>query len=151
MIKFTSCLPKVGGSLRVLRFLHHDIAEIFVLNTKNSFTIILRRTWCYLQMCRRFFAVLRFVTWNGCWTALHVKLSLCIFIYIFYLVHTRYFCCYSHFYLLSWVRARLYKLHKKGALDSQPQVIKFTSCLPRVGGSLLVLRLPPPLTRVAMI
>jgi len=41
--------------------------------------------------------------------------------------------------------------YKKGALDSQPQVIKFTSCLPRVGGSLLVLRLPPPLKLVAMI
>ena len=26
--------------------------------------------------------------------------------------------------------------YKKGALDSQPQVIKFTSCLPMVGGSL---------------
>jgi hypothetical protein len=25
--------------------------------------------------------------------------------------------------------------YKKGALDSQPQVIKFTSCLPMVGGS----------------
>jgi hypothetical protein len=24
---------------------------------------------------------------------------------------------------------------KKGALDSQPQVIKFTSCLPMIGGS----------------
>jgi hypothetical protein len=36
--------------------------------------------------------------------------------------------------------------YKKGALDySQPQVITFTSCLPRVGGSLRVLRLPPPL------
>ena len=34
---------------------------------------------------------------------------------------------------------------KKGALDSQSQVIKFTSCLPRVSGSLRVLRLPPPL------
>jgi hypothetical protein len=32
--------------------------------------------------------------------------------------------------------------YKKGALDSQPQVIKFTSCLPMVGGSL---RLLPPL------
>jgi len=41
--------------------------------------------------------------------------------------------------------------YKKGALDSQPQVIKFTSCLPRVGGSLWVLRLPPPLKLVAMI
>ena len=28
---------------------------------------------------------------------------------------------------------------KKGALDSQPQVIKFTSCLPMVGGSLRLL------------
>ena len=41
--------------------------------------------------------------------------------------------------------------YKKGALDSQPQVIKFTSCLPRVGGSLQVLRLPPPLKLVPMI
>ena len=37
---------------------------------------------------------------------------------------------------------------KKGALDSQPQVIKFTSFLPMVGGSL---RLLPSLKRVAMI
>jgi hypothetical protein len=36
----------------------------------------------------------------------------------------------------AWVRARL---------DSQPQVIKFTSCLPTVGGSRRVLRLLPPL------
>jgi hypothetical protein len=41
--------------------------------------------------------------------------------------------------------------YKKGALDSQPQVIKLTSCLPMVGGSLRVLRLPPPLNLVAMI
>ena len=32
---------------------------------------------------------------------------------------------------------------KKGALDSLPQVIKLTSCLPMVGGSLRVLRLSP--------
>ena len=30
----------------------------------------------------------------------------------------------------AWVRARLCKLQKKGALDWQPQVIKFTCCLP---------------------
>jgi hypothetical protein len=41
--------------------------------------------------------------------------------------------------------------YKKGALDSQPQVIKFTSCLPIVGRSLWVLRLLPPLKLVAMI
>ena len=41
--------------------------------------------------------------------------------------------------------------YKKGVVDSQPQVIKFTSCLPRVGGSLRVLRLPPPLKLLAMI
>ena len=40
---------------------------------------------------------------------------------------------------------------KQGAFDSQPQVIKFTSCLPMVGGSLWVLRLLPPPKRVAMI
>jgi hypothetical protein len=41
--------------------------------------------------------------------------------------------------------------YKKGALDSQPQVIELTSCLPMVGGSLRVLRLPPSLKLVAMI
>jgi hypothetical protein len=41
--------------------------------------------------------------------------------------------------------------YKKGALDSQSQVIKFTSCLPIVGGSLRVLRLLPSLKLVAMI
>ena len=46
--------------------------------------------------------------------------------------------------------ARLCRL-EKGALDSQPQVIEFTSCLPMVGGSLRVLRLPPPLKLVVMI
>ena len=50
----------------------------------------------------------------------------------------------------AWVRARLCKL-QKGALDSQPQVIKFTSCLAMVGGSLRVLRLLPPLKLVAII
>jgi hypothetical protein len=45
-----------------------------------------------------------------------------------------------------WVRARLCKLQNKGALDSQPQVIKFTSYLPMVSGSL---RLLPPLKLVA--
>jgi hypothetical protein len=40
---------------------------------------------------------------------------------------------------------------KKGAVDLQQQVIKFTSCLPMVGGSLRVLRLLPPLKLVAMI
>ena len=47
---------------------------------------------------------------------------------------------------MAWVHARLYKL-----FDSQPQVIKFTSCLPMVGGSLWVLRFLPPLKLVAMI
>ena len=41
--------------------------------------------------------------------------------------------------------------YKAGALDSQPQVIKFTSCLPMIGGFLRVLRLLPPLKLVAMI
>ena len=50
----------------------------------------------------------------------------------------------------AWVRARLCKL-QKGKLDSQPQVITFTSCLSMVGGSLRVLLLLPPLKLVAMI
>jgi hypothetical protein len=39
----------------------------------------------------------------------------------------------------------------KGALDSQLHVIKITGCLTRVGGSLRVLRLPPPLKLVAIL
>ena len=41
--------------------------------------------------------------------------------------------------------------YKKSALDSQPKVITFTSCLPMIGGSLRVFRLLPPLKMVAMI
>jgi hypothetical protein len=41
--------------------------------------------------------------------------------------------------------------YKKGALGSQSQVIKITSYLPMVGGSLRVLQLLPPLKLVAMI
>ena len=41
--------------------------------------------------------------------------------------------------------------YKKGALDSQLQVIKFTSCLPTVSGSLRVLRLPQPLKLMDMV
>jgi hypothetical protein len=41
--------------------------------------------------------------------------------------------------------------YKKGALDPQPPVIKFTSCLPMVGGSLWVLRLLPLVKLFAMI
>jgi hypothetical protein len=41
--------------------------------------------------------------------------------------------------------------NEKGSLDLEPQVIKLTSCLSMVGGSLRVLRLLPPLKLVAMI
>ena len=41
--------------------------------------------------------------------------------------------------------------YKKGALDSQPQVIKLTSYLPMVDGSLWELRLLPQLKLVTMI
>jgi hypothetical protein len=36
---------------------------------------------------------------------------------------------------MAWVRAWLCKLQQKGALDSQPHMIKLTSCLPMIGGS----------------
>jgi hypothetical protein len=38
--------------------------------------------------------------------------------------------------------------YKKGELDSQPQVLKCTSCLPMVGASLRVLRILLPLKLV---
>ena len=43
------------------------------------------------------------------------------------------------------------QITKKGAIDSQPQVIKFTSCVSMVGGSLRILQLLTPLKLVAMI
>ena len=49
-----------------------------------------------------------------------------------------------------WVRAHLCQL-QKGALDSQPQVVKFANYFPVVGGSLRVLRFLPPLKLVVMI
>ena len=48
---------------------------------------------------------------------------------------------------LSKIRRRLapdFLNYKKSALNSQTQMIKFTSCLPMVGVSLRVLRLLPP-------
>jgi hypothetical protein len=48
----------------------------------------------------------------------------------------------------AWVRARICEL-QKGC--TRLAVIKSTSCLPMVGGSLRVLRLLPPLKLVAMI
>jgi hypothetical protein len=53
-------------------------------------------------------------------------------------------------YFLSQGKSSWARWAKKGALDSQSQVIKFTSCLPMVGGSLRVPRLPPPLKLVAI-
>jgi hypothetical protein len=41
--------------------------------------------------------------------------------------------------------------YKKGALGSRLQVVKFTSYLPMIGGSLQVLPLLPPLKLVAKI
>ena len=52
---------------------------------------------------------------------------------------------YQHIINTAWVPTRLCKLQKKDELDSQPQVIKITSCLRMVGGSLRILRLLPPL------
>ena len=57
---------------------------------------------------------------------------------------------YNKFQNVKCIFPALY-ITKKGALDSQPQVITFTKYLPMVGGSLRVLRLPPPLKLVAMI
>jgi len=60
---------------------------------------------------------------------------------------------YFHFLYLNTGFAPGFVNYKKGALDSQPQVIKFTSCLklPMVGGSLRVLRLLPTLKLIATI
>ena len=51
---------------------------------------------------------------------------------------------------VAWVRTLRCKL-QKGCTRLRPQVIKFTSCLPIVGGYLVVLRLLPPLKLVSMI
>jgi len=65
---------------------------------------------------------------------LFVFLSDCVYIIWLYI-----FCIF-----LVWINNILHRI-------SFSQVIKFTSCLPRVGGSHRVLRLPPPLKLVATI
>ena len=50
----------------------------------------------------------------------------------------------------TWVRAGFVN-YKKGVLDSQPQVIKITSCLVMVDDCLRVLRLVSPLKLVVII
>ena len=51
----------------------------------------------------------------------------------------------------AWVRAQLCKLQKGYTRLAAASDKVYTSCLPRLGGSLRVLRLPPPLKLVAMI
>jgi hypothetical protein len=70
----------------------------------------------------------------------------CLYFFFFWLPNNS----YTPITNTACIRARFCIL-QKGALDSQPQVIKFTSCLPMVGGSLRVLRLLPSLKLVAMI
>jgi mRNA-degrading endonuclease toxin of MazEF toxin-antitoxin module len=41
-------------------------------------------------------------------------------------------------------------IHFMVALDSQSHVIKFTSCLPMIGGSLRILRILPPVTKTVV-
>ena len=78
-----------------------------------------------------------------------------------WMLHYRFWCytifCSSGARVAQWVRSLDLTTHtslspirrgfapgfvnnKKGPLDSQPQVIKFNSCLPMFGGSLLVFR-----------
>jgi hypothetical protein len=64
---------------------------------------------------------------------------------------SKYYGVYQQGITIRCVFAPGFVNYKKGALDSQPKVIKFTNCLPMVGGSLRVLRLLPPLKLVAMI
>ena len=75
------------------------------------------------------------------------SLLMYMLLYIVYIVHMYYSIpCYDGLLRIYSVGSRpALWITKKGAFDSQPQVIKFTSCLPMVGGSLQVLPLLPPL------
>jgi hypothetical protein len=57
----------------------------------------------------------------------------------------------SDFLCLTPFSATVFVNYQKAALDSQPQMLKLTNCLPMVGGSLRVLQLLAHLRRVAMI
>ena len=113
-----------------------------------------------VMFCRSLFVLLFFFFWTLC--------SLCFFklrLLIHFLVTSNVF---RGTRVAQWVRSLDLTTHtslspirrgfapgfvnyKKGALDLQPQVIKFTSGLPMVGGSLRILRLPPLLKLVTMI
>jgi hypothetical protein len=58
--------------------------------------------------------------------------------------------CFSLHYLFIWMDSVNFFIFNFYMLDSQPQVIKLTNCLPMVGCSLQVPRLLPPLKLVAM-
>jgi hypothetical protein len=68
------------------------------------------------------------IAWKTSWTSL---------IYIYWVT------TYTSLSLIWRGFAPVFVNYKKGALDLQPHVIKLTSCLPTVGGSLWVLRLLP--------
>ena len=135
-------------------------------------TTVLFQIWVVLLFCFRFcgYTVLLFHLW--CFIVLIWCYPLSS--YCCYVLPLALYCCCCFFFpdpgalVTQWVRYVEYLAthsslspirrgfvpgfvyYKKGALDSQPQVIQFTSCLPMVGGSPQVLRLPPPLKLVTM-
>jgi hypothetical protein len=65
------------------------------------------------------------------------------------LIDFDFWCFNATFSNISAISWRPVLVVEEAGLDLHPQVIKFTSCLPMVGGSLRVLRLLPPLNIVA--
>ena len=149
VITVTSCLPMVGGSHRVLRLLpplklvpkqrciHHSNACCQTVHhnvgcrTPKS-EVILSRFKVQLLLVA---LVIPMITGSGWLSELVSRITQQLI---------------QAYHQYAWVRASFVN-YKKGALDSQSQVIKVTSCWPMVGGSHRVFWLLPPLKLVAMI
>ena len=108
---------------------------------------------CDYQPC---YGIPLFFSFNSNWRrSVEGSWEILYLIKLFYFIYSR-GPCWSMSYVvgsnssykpitnLTWISAQICKL-QTGALDSHPQVIKFTSCLLRVDGSLRVLWLSPPL------
>ena len=119
VIKLTSCLPMAGGSFGYFGFFHHyNWPPKIKIKSKWHFVFINEDVMAVFPHSKLLKGpVAQWVRWLDYLTT-HTSLS-----------------PMRRGFAPSFVN------YKKGALDWQPQVIQFTSCLPMAGGSLRVLRL----------
>ena len=147
LLLFVLCILKyISTYLSVLR---RDITEILLKVALSTIT----PHHIYPLLFFLYFPVFNIMLFSICWNYLMLQYLFFVFLFPFFhhLLYVGDSCIVFQYVSIRRGLVPCFVNYKKGALDSQPQVIKFTSCLPMVGGSLRVLRLLPPLKLVAMI